>query len=290
MQYHFDSEIRLLQETERQSLYPWSLQEFSKDGKAVSSKLIPWKWSLDFRATELKYMRGFQSADARVPQAGESIRVTLKPEPDFSSSRTPKYSMFGTNRVLQDFSVTIHKLKDEQAEERCTAWGSVSFTHEMDVGSRTENDLLIFRIELKAENYEALCYFANNGGNHDELLLSVTGVSGFYSEWSPLISTNSIKILATDSEQNVVQHGASNEPPRLGETSEFTLSFSRRTIFGIPPDETTTAVKEYSVPSPATADTNAALFPAIHQLQATLKSLRIPIWIMVALLVLLLLR
>lgn len=290
MQYHFDSEIRLLQGTEHQSLYKWSLQEFSKEGKAISSELVPWKWSLDFRATELKYIRGFQSANARVPQAGELIRVTLKPEPDFSSSHTPKYSMFGTNRPVQEFSLNIHKLQDGQAEEKCTAWGSVSFTHEIDVGSRTEDDFLAFRIDLKPENYDALCYFSKHGGNHDELILLVTGVSGFYSEWSPLISTNKIKILATDTEQNVIQPDGHNEPPRLSEVSEFKLNFSRRTIFGTAPAEKTAVVKDHSVPPPAPADVNAALFPEIQQLQTTLKSLRIPIWVMVALLVLLLLR
>lgn len=290
MQYHFDSEIRLLQETERPSLYKWSLQEFSKEGKALSSKLVPWKWSLDFRATELKYMHGFQSAKARFSQAGELIGVTLKPEPDFGSSRTPKYSMFGTNRLIQYFSLTIHKLQDEQAEEKCTAWGSVSFTHEIDVDSRTEKDLLAFRINLKPENYDVLCYFAKHGGNRDELRLLLTGVSGLYAEWSPLISTNSIKILATDSEQNVIQPEGSDEPPRLGEISEFKLDFSRRTPLGISPAEKDVVETVESAPPSLPADANAALLPVIQQLQATLKRFRLPIWLIVVLLALILSR
>jgi hypothetical protein len=288
MQYHFDSEIRLLQETES-SLYPWSLQEFSKEGKALSSKLVPWKWTLDFRATELKYMRGFQSSNARFSQAGELIRITLKPEPDFSSLHTPKYSLFGTNRIIQDFSLNIYKLQDEQAEEKCTAWGAVSFTHEIDGDSRTENDLLAFRIDLKPENYDVLCYFAKHGGNRDQLLLSVTGVSGFYAEWSPLISTNNIKILATDTEQNVIQPEGSDEPPRLGEISEFKLDLSRRTPLGIPPAEKDIVATANSAPLSQPAD-DAALLPVIQQLQSTLKRLRIPIWLIVVLLALILSR
>lgn len=289
MQYHFDSEIRLLQETES-SLYPWFLQEFSKDGKALSSELVPWKWSLDFRATELKYIRGFQSANARVPQAGELIRATLNPEPDFSSARTPKYSMFGTNRLVQEFSLDIHKLQDGEAEEKCTAWGSVSFTHEVDADSRTENDLLVFRIDLKPENYNALCSLAKHGGNQDGLLLLVNGVSGFYSEWSPLISTNKIKIMATDSEQNVIQPDGHIEPPRLGEISEFTLSFSRRTSLCPSPVEKAVEATADAMPLSPPADANAALLPVIQELQTTLKRLRLPIWIIVVLLILLLLR
>jgi hypothetical protein len=248
MQYHFDSEIRFLQETES-SLYPWFLQEFSKEGKALSSELVPWKWSLDFRATELKYIRGFQSANARVPQVGELIGVTLKPEPDFSSSHTPKYSMFGTNRLVQDFSLNIHRLQDAQTEEKCTAWGSVSFTHEVDVASRTENDFLAFRIDLKPENYDALCYFAKHGGNQDELRLLVTGVSGLYSEWSPLISTNKIKMLATDTEQNVIQ------PERLPKISlkGKTPVHTGREIFHPPPQsaESLTSCQKVSFPRTA---------------------------------------
>lgn len=290
MERHLNREIKLLEETETKGLFTWYLQEFSSEGKALPRKLVPWKWSLDFRATDLKYIRGFQSADADISQAGEHIRAILKPEPDFNSSPVTKYSMFGTDRLINDFSVNIHKLQNEQAAETCTLWGSVSHTFEIDCDYHTQEDLLCFRIDLKPENYDALCSFAKHGGNHDELLLSVKGVSGFYSEWSPLIRTNSVKVLTADEEQNVIQPHGHSEPPRLGEISEFTLRFLRRTKLYTEPVEKDVVPIADSVPSSAPSDANAALLPIIQQLQTTLKRLRLPIWIIVALLVLLLLR
>ena len=311
MEYHFDSEIRLLEETELKSLYTWFLQEFSKEGKALSSKLIPWEWSLSFLATELKYIRGFETDTS----GSEFMRATLKPAPDVSQ-RSPQYSMFGTNRFIQDFSLKIHKLETEQAAEKCTVWGGVSCTYEIDFHYCTDDDSLCFYLSLKPENYDALCYFAKHGGNQDAVALTVKGVSGFYAEWSPEISTRSIKVLVADTDQNVIRQEGSIDPPRLGQISNFRLDFSRRSILYIPPAEEDDDVatvdsssssssvnlnvafsrrptfdeKADSVPPTAPADANVALLPVIQQLQKTLKSLRVPIWLIVVLLALILSR
>lgn len=296
MEYRLDREIRLLEETEHKSLYTWFLQEFTKEGTALAPKLIPWAWSLAFRATELKYVRRFETAPDDLSQSGdEFIHATLTPSQRSGERSSTEYSMFGTNRLIHDVSVTIHKLQNEQGPEKCTLWGSVSYTREIDFDYHTEDDLLCFRVDLKPENYDALCYFAKHGGNQDELLLSVKRVSGFYSEWSPAISTDSIKVLAADTEQNVIRSEGFNEPPRLGEISEFTLHFSRRTSLCTQADKEDDAAAKDSSPSslPAessSADANAALLQVTHELQTTLKRLRLPIWLIVVLLVLMVLR
>lgn len=292
MEHHLDREIRLLEETEHKSLYTWFLQEFTKEGKALAPKLIPWSWSLAFRATELKYIRRFDETapDDLSQSEDEFIHATLTPSQQSGERHPPEYSMFGTNRLIQDFSVTIHKLQNEQDAEQCTLWGSVGYTMDCDDHIDTKDDLLCFRVDLKPENYDVLCYLAKHGGHQDELLLSVKRVSGFYSQWSPAISAHSLKVLAADTEQSVIRQEGCNEPPRLGEISGFRLQFSRRTSLCIPPAEKDDVAKDDSVPPSLPVDVNAALLPVIHELQKTLKRLRIPFWLIVALLVLMVLR
>ena len=55
MEFHLDREIRLTEESEYKTLYPWALQEFDSDGDKVGSEQIPWEWNLVFSASELRY-------------------------------------------------------------------------------------------------------------------------------------------------------------------------------------------------------------------------------------------
>mgnify|MGYP003377652578 CR=1 FL=1 len=195
--------------------------------------------------------------------------------------------MFGTDRVIKKFSVTIRKLQSEEAAETCTAWGEVSNTYEIDFRSRSDDDSIWFSIFMHPENYNALCYFAKHGGKQDEVFLSVKGVSGFYSEWSPEVSTSSIKVLTSGEEQKIIRPEGHNEPPRLGKVSKFTLYFSRRTALD-PPIKDDDEKDASDLPSsPANANVDLEL---ISKLQTTLEKLRIPLWLIVVLLALMLFR
>ena len=59
MEYDLDYEIRFNTECEFKNSYPypWSIQEFSSDGKKFGQDQIPWNWSLIFSASELRYSR-----------------------------------------------------------------------------------------------------------------------------------------------------------------------------------------------------------------------------------------
>lgn len=138
---------------------------------------------------------------------------------------------------------------------------------------------------LHPQNYDALCYFAKRGGTQDEVFLSVSGVSGFYSEWSPEVSTSSVKVLTSGEEQKIIRAEGHNELPRLGKVSKFTLYFSRRTAL------VTHIEEEENTSAPSSSPANANMdFEPISKLQTTLEQLRVPIWIIVVLLAWMILR
>jgi len=54
-------------------------------------------------------------------------------------------------------------------------------------------------------------------GAIDNILFSVGSVDGFYSEWSPSISTNEVKVLLSGDEHKFdLPPDFQGEPPRLG--------------------------------------------------------------------------
>jgi hypothetical protein len=66
----------------------------------------------------------------------------------------------------------------------------------------------------------------------DEMALSVKSVAGFYSEWSPSISTHRVKVLTSGSEQKIIMPpGHSFKPPRLGYVGAAELLINRRLEF-----------------------------------------------------------
>ena len=66
----------------------------------------------------------------------------------------------------------------------------------------------------------------------DEMILSVGSVAGFYSEWSPSISTRNVKVLTHGSEQKIaLPNGHHVELPRLGHVGAAELYINRRLEF-----------------------------------------------------------
>lgn len=76
-------------------------------------------------------------------------------------------------------------------------------------------------VHLSAEKFDQLMKFVKfprpTGAE-----IRLTGVSGFYSEWSPSIRTDDIKILANAKDQGLENpHSLTFEPPVLGYVKEF---------------------------------------------------------------------
>ena len=194
--------------------------------------------------------------------------------------------MFGTDRSIQSFQLDIHPVTDPaKRQEGCSAWGSVSYTAEIDFRNDTTDDCLNFYMFVKPETFAR--YAAKIAhGLVDEIILSLGSVAGFYSEWSPSISTNNVKVLTKGSEQNIgLPASVEFEPPRLGEVGEAQLYINRRLEFAKPntPDDAEGRADNGTVRIVPDTRSQAPVEPRTLEM---LGSLRKAAWVVVALLTL----
>lgn len=229
MKNHADREVRLSTESEYKGLYEWSLQEWSNEGQKVGGDQVPWHWTLRFSVSEVKHVGSFELKTANSSNDDSSrqestdqdwIYAVLKPESD----RPTIYSMFGTGRTIEAFSLQVKALPEGEVGERCWIWGGVSYTSEIDFRDITEPDYIEIEIYVSADRYANLKRAINDPFT-SEISINLQGVSGFYSEWSPSISTSRIKVLTASSDHAVVVPVACNiEPPRLGPVYAFAMA------------------------------------------------------------------
>lgn len=233
MDFEFDGRTVLLAESEHASLYPWSLREAPYGGSVSEHEQIPWQWDAEFIAREVELVRSVTVSgdDAIATVDGHSIRAKLIP-----AETSQIYSMFGTARRITDFLLVVRELKSEADKQDCRAWGTVRHTFELDFREETMDDRLVFYLGLRPSNFTRYVQMLEPGGL-TSASFRVGGVSGFYSEWSPSISADLIKVL-THSKEHVVElpQGCDIAPPRLGTVLEATLEFNR--IVRVSPDPT----------------------------------------------------
>lgn len=239
MDYHLNRKIKFSEESEYKNLYSWSLQELNEDGETIGRKQIPWGWTLYFTASELRYSKSIEiekeldeeeNEVSSEDKDGESIYAILHPgicrdgrwlEDDTS------YSMLGTDRKIKQFGLRISKA-DEDVDEQCHIWGCVSYTDEMDFREETVDDNVEIYLSLKPKQFDQIAEQLKSR-QIDTFHVRLGGVSGFYSEWSPSISTSNIKILAASDDQVVqIPEGSKVELPRLGNVREFSLTVTER--------------------------------------------------------------
>jgi hypothetical protein len=305
LEHHIDRRVILSTESEFKSLYPWSLQELDAEGEKIGRDQIPWEWTLYFTATELalsdtlKIEPDYRSdVDSKITvRERQNIRTKLTPGDPWEGgrSRDPAYSMFGTDRTISSFELFIERLESEDENERCTAWGSVSYTFDNDFRDETSDDTVVFHLYVRPETFAR--YAAKiSAGEVDEAVLRVSHVKGFYSDWSPAISTNSIKVLTGYEKEHPVEvpEGCEIVPPRLGSIGEAELYLRRiNKLEGIPrvadeddwledDDPTEAAHDKAALAAQHSASSNARAV-------ALLSSLRTAAWAIVALLLLLIL-
>ena len=73
-------------------------------------------------------------------------------------------------------------------DETCAAWGSVKFTGELDFREITFAESMLISIYLKPEKFDKIIELAKTK-KIDQIGVSIGRVRGFYSDWSPSIST-----------------------------------------------------------------------------------------------------
>jgi len=238
--YHLERKIKLSEEPEFKNLYSWSLQELNEEGEKVGSDQVPWEWSLYFTASEVRYNNTIDieksdepSEEENTAQTHESESITAILHPGICRDGKyleddTSYSMFGTNRRIKQFGLRIQENKEGGDREGCHIWGCVSYTTEVDFRDETTDDTVEIYLSLSPTQFNTIAELIKTR-RADILQVRLGRVSGFYSEWSPSISTNNIKILAASKDQEVIaRDGCEIEPPRLGDVGEFNLMVTQR--------------------------------------------------------------
>ena len=52
---HIDYELKYSTDVEHSSLHKWCIREFDSDGNQIGRDLMPWRYSLWFRAEDISY-------------------------------------------------------------------------------------------------------------------------------------------------------------------------------------------------------------------------------------------
>jgi hypothetical protein len=289
--FHLTRSLRLHTTPEHKNLYKWAINEIDAKGHQIGSDQIPWRWTLNFTATSCVLGDSIEiesnaPAPCKIAQS-QVIRVKLRPGTARGDDlfRGTTFSMFGTDRSIQSFELDIHPIAAPAEQESCTAWGSVSYTAEIDFRNETPDDCIFFYMFVKPDTFGR--YAAKIAhGLVDEMILSVKSVAGFYSEWSPSISTAHVKVLTGGSEQNItLPAGLEFEPPRLGDVGAVKLYINRRLEFAKPeaPDRVEETADVGTVRVVPETRAPAAVEPRTLQM---LGSLRRAAWFVVFLLAL----
>jgi hypothetical protein len=232
MHYNLERTVSFSEESEYKSLYSWFLQEISETGEKIGAPQIPWFWNLYFTATELAYRRSLNLRTDKGDAEGEdpplteteSIHAKLRPgSADESSDEATKFSMFGTARIIDSFNLHISKLGSGDGA-RCTVWGCPSYTAEVDFRNETTKDTIEIYLQVRPETFDEYVEIVR-GSAPSTLTIRLQGVSGFYSDWSPSISTDGVKVLANLEDQKIIMpEGCAISPPVLGQVWETNLS------------------------------------------------------------------
>lgn len=242
MQYHQDRTLRLHTDPEFSNLYSWAIVEADEQGRQVGPDQIPWVWTTWFVATSCLLSDGIEiSEDAdstseppRAPKATyrRHIRMPLR------SGSTPTrgydeavFQMFGTSRTIKDISLEIHPDPDPSRQQTAHAWGSLSYTSENDFHDETSDDCLVFYLFVSPADFDRYARTVAQG-HVSRVMVAVGSVAGFYSEWSPSIAAETIKVLTPNREHHVQSPaGVELEPPRLGRVGKISVTFARSLDF-----------------------------------------------------------
>lgn len=249
--------IRFEDEVKHKSLYPWALKEHDQDGKPMGRDQIPFKWSSWFSATSLKYVEDYVH-DGRdslsegkefnldeVEVVKEDTAVSIDCSRTIAASLAPGrhdidngqftdatwYSFFGTDRTIKDIRLLIQET-GEGKQDTCFLEGILSYIIRLDVKEEVVDDYLAIRLNLAQERFNSIAASLKAGEiNWCNIMLS--GVSGFYSEWSPRIfAYDGIKVLPTallnDLDIDNIDEEKAKRLPRLGKVESFSLNLGSK--------------------------------------------------------------
>ncbi|AMW05327.1 hypothetical protein [Gemmatimonas phototrophica] len=258
MQYQIDYTLRVALENEYRSLFTWFIQEIRADGEPASDKLIPWFHNHFFDLQDVRYLVSTEKdypnpfndhdADSAVDDTAETRNATFNRR--IFAKLVPTggmtYSMLGTERALKELSLTIQPIAcSTDRVEQIRIAGGVGHTYEIDFQDSVQPDWLGVDITVADDTFDALVEQVLGGRHNGSLRLS--GADGFYSEWSPSISTNRVKILNQKGDASWMEPdqrlifedtftSSEIEPPRLGRVDRYSLEFVTAPVEAAKPD------------------------------------------------------
>lgn len=228
-----DYQIHLNSDPDNKNLYPWALYEVDESGAVQRSEYVPFKWasyfegiSVEVRDSARKNKASSDEDDTpHYPTLANSITVKLRP--CCSGSRdgreiTPRYSLMGTNRTLDEMTLEILPTSDSKMEGKCSVWGMVAYEDE-EFG--TQQDCLQFKLWVRPGDYAR--YEAKLTRKWaDGISFSVERVPGFYAWWSPGIDASVVKILTSDQQGLQGAREPKIDVPRLADIHRYSLNVS----------------------------------------------------------------
>jgi hypothetical protein len=304
MEYHLDSKICLSEDPEHKNLYRWFLREIGEETPKYQRDQIPWEWTQYFTLAEIQVQSSFQlgeryasDEEKAAPAVKERDVILAKLLPydvrDRRMQSSTRYSMFGANRPITEFELSIYEV-EEGTSETCSAWGSLSYTTDIDFCDVTSDDSITFYFKVTKDRFARLLSMiaakSITGGT-----LRVSDVEGFYSDWSPGISTDDIKVLTRDEKDHPVEipEGCSITPPRLGKIGEFELYLHSELKFSqLQESDFNDELDDdgSSHPAISLSDMPVARPVVDAKMLGVLKSLRIAAWIITGLLFLIFIK
>lgn len=303
MEHYLDHKIILGTQPEHKNLYSWFLSEVGDKVGKYARDQIPWAWTQYFTPSEIKLVsrmkvEGGYDRDSTKIEETEKIVARLTPGyiMDGQFHRDTAYSMFGTDRHITKFDLHISRATDEK-EQGCSAWGCVSYTSEIDFRTDTQPDMIDFYLAVNAESFDRYVQRIREKSVTSALFI-VGQISGFYSDWSPSITTSNIKVLTSDQKDHHVEipEGCEITPPRLGVVgkAEFYLNTAQEFNFPSTQDFDDCAEDETlqadSIESASSSVVRPVAQIADAKVIAALKSLRLAAWLIAGLLFLILMK
>ncbi len=235
-----DYKLKLNMESEHKSLYKWGIDEIDEEGKIVNEKLIPWGWGVNFKTKNISYKPSYELRKKREYDEDEDRMLFMGEHKgehrideieaihgELEVDGDAIIQMFGTNRHVRCFNLNI----GVGEKGLCYLFGSPQYTTEIDFRDTTSPDFVELYIRLSEKKFRELSQMII-AKSLTSVFIRVSGVSGFYSRWSPSVETDSIKVLTKHHEVEIPE-GCDIEPPITGQVNNLRMILEMKQEFGL---------------------------------------------------------
>jgi hypothetical protein len=115
VQRHLERGLVLNNESNLKNLYAWSVSEVAEPPARVATNQIPWAWSLYFTLFDIQLVLSvsqdrYSSLEGKASAVVEKTHVLAKLRAGHPSDagRSTIYSMFGTDRKIEEITLSIY--------------------------------------------------------------------------------------------------------------------------------------------------------------------------------------